>query len=164
MPTGYTAGIIDGSIKTFEQYAKTCVRAFGAAIHMRDDSLSEEYVPREPGDYHLNALNRAKKQLNQSKKMTDTKIIKDRKKYLEDGKIHFEKEIVKINNNCIKMNTFMKKVDTYKPPTKEHYEIKKFMKEQLELTITQDGDPEYYETELNNIKEELKNINPIQIR
>ena len=80
MPTGYTAGIIDGSIKTFEQYAKTCVRAFGAAIHMRDDSLSEEYVPREPGDYHLNALNRAKKQLNQSKKMTDTKIIKDRNK------------------------------------------------------------------------------------
>lgn len=37
MPTGYTAGIIDGKINTFRDFALVCVKAFGAAIHMRDE-------------------------------------------------------------------------------------------------------------------------------
>ena len=46
MPTGYTHGIIDGDITTFEQFAERCSRAF--LIHMRDDSSDAEYKKREP--------------------------------------------------------------------------------------------------------------------
>ena len=41
MPTGYTAGILEGKIKTFPEFAKICMRAFGAAIHMRDNGLCQ---------------------------------------------------------------------------------------------------------------------------
>lgn len=37
MPTGYTAGVEDGSITTLAQFAMTCARAFGALIDMRDE-------------------------------------------------------------------------------------------------------------------------------
>ena len=30
MPTGYTAGIIDGKTETFQDFEKQCMRAFGA--------------------------------------------------------------------------------------------------------------------------------------
>ena len=43
MPTGYTAEILNGEIKTFPEFAKKCARAFGAMIHMRDDSLDATY-------------------------------------------------------------------------------------------------------------------------
>lgn len=52
MPTGYTAGILDGEINTFEEFAKTCMRAFGATIHMRDEPLSKTYEPEKTSDYH----------------------------------------------------------------------------------------------------------------
>ena len=35
MPTGYTAGIIDGTTKDFKEYAKHCERAF--MIHLREE-------------------------------------------------------------------------------------------------------------------------------
>ena len=43
MPTGFTAGILDGKINSFREFALVCVRAFGAAAHMRDDGLNIEY-------------------------------------------------------------------------------------------------------------------------
>ena len=47
MPTGYTAGIADGTITNFEQYALRCIRAFGATMHLRDESLEHEYEPKK---------------------------------------------------------------------------------------------------------------------
>ena len=45
MPTGYTAGIIDGKTETFQEFAKQCMRNFGACIHMRDENMGKEYEP-----------------------------------------------------------------------------------------------------------------------
>lgn len=46
MPTGYTAGIIDGKIKDFKEFAKLCSRAF--IVHLRDEPINSEYKKREP--------------------------------------------------------------------------------------------------------------------
>ena len=51
MPTGYTEGIIDGKTETFQDFAKQCMRAFGATIHMRDEDMEAEITPRTPSDY-----------------------------------------------------------------------------------------------------------------
>ena len=40
MPTGYTAGIEDGTIATLREYALVCARAFGACISLRDEPLT----------------------------------------------------------------------------------------------------------------------------
>lgn len=54
MPTGYTVGIADGKITTFEQYAMTCARAFGALVMMRDDPFDAP-IPEEikVADYYV---------------------------------------------------------------------------------------------------------------
>jgi len=41
MPTGYTAEIYEGEKEvTFEKFALTCARAFGACITIRDEPMS----------------------------------------------------------------------------------------------------------------------------
>ena len=57
MPTGYTAGILDGTVKDFNEFAKKCSRAF--MIHLRDEPFDSEYKKREPSDYHSKNLKEA---------------------------------------------------------------------------------------------------------
>ena len=77
MPTGYTAGIIDGEITTFEQFAIQCTRAFGATIHMRDNPLDSPYEPRTPSDHYVNSLQSQREKLEETKTMTDEAIVQD---------------------------------------------------------------------------------------
>lgn len=79
MPTGYTEGIMNGKITTFPQFAKLCMRAFGATIHLRDESLDSEYEPRVPSDYHSKEIERAKKNIIDAKKLSDEEIIDSKK-------------------------------------------------------------------------------------
>ena len=61
--TGYTAGIFDGRIQTFEQFALVCARAFGWLSSMREESLSAPLPERiEPDQYYASeaAESRAK--------------------------------------------------------------------------------------------------------
>ncbi len=62
MPTGYTADIAKGI--TFQQYAWSCARAFGALVMMRDEP-SDAPIPEAftPSDYHVKALAEARAKL-----------------------------------------------------------------------------------------------------
>mgnify|MGYP006968334690 FL=1 len=55
MPTGFTLPIYDGKDITFEQFANSCLRAFGISVHWgyRTD-IGDYEVPDkiEPSDYH----------------------------------------------------------------------------------------------------------------
>jgi hypothetical protein len=61
MPTGYTAGILDGKINTFPEFATECMKAFGACIHMRDDDISTTYRPRKVDDYYIKKIKEIKR-------------------------------------------------------------------------------------------------------
>ena len=63
MPTGYTGYIVDGDITEFKDFAKLCMRACGATIHMRDEPTDKEYEPRTPSDYHLTSISRAENRI-----------------------------------------------------------------------------------------------------
>ncbi len=80
MPTGYTAGIIDGTTTTFQQFAKQCIRNFGATIHMRDEPSDVEYIERIPSDFHTKAIEEA----NKFRESMRTKAIKDLKYHNEE--------------------------------------------------------------------------------
>lgn len=45
MPTGYTAGVVDGTVTDLKTFALTCARGMGALIMMRDEPMDAE-VPR----------------------------------------------------------------------------------------------------------------------
>lgn len=164
MPTGYTAGIIDGTTETFQDFAKQCMRAFGATIHMRDESMNKEYEPRTPSDYHIKALAKAKEKLKQAEIFTDAELIEMRTKELEESKKHHLESIAKTKVTRAKLEEFLSKAIEFKVPTPEHEGLKNFMVEQLKSTIDFDGKTDYHDKALPEIEMELKNIDANQIR
>lgn len=164
MPTGYTAGIIDGKIKTFQEFAKHCMRAFGATIHMRDESMDKEYEPMTPSDYHTKAVEEAKERLKQAETLTDAELIEMRTKKLEKSKKYHLESIAKAKTVRAKLEKFLAQAIEFKAPTPEHEGLRKFMIEQLQSTIDFDGKTDYHDEALAEIQMELKNIDAKQIR
>jgi hypothetical protein len=164
MPTGYTAGILDGEINTFEEFAKTCMRAFGATIHMRDEPLSKTYEPEKTSDYHKRAISKKKKELDDFLKLSDEELIEQDKISINTSIDYCVKEILKRKLNLIKLNNIIIQVKEWEPPTSEHQEFKNFMINQLDQTIRYDCDCNYYKKELKRLKKKLTNLKAEDIR
>lgn len=164
MPTGYTAGILDGKINSFPQFAKQCMRAFGATIHMRDDDMDMEYQERTPSDSHTKALVTAKQSLYDAKHLPDEVIVANKKKELEESKQYHLKNIEEAKVNFKKMNEILKEINEWQPPTSEHTGIKDFMADQITQTINFDCKTKYHDEALDNIELELLSLNAKQVR
>lgn len=164
MPTGYTYGIIDGTITSFPQFAKQCIRAFGAAIHMRDDDGKEEYRERVPSDHHKKELKRAKNDLKNAQKLPDDLLVKAKIKELEVTRIRKRKYLEESIINEQRLTKMLNEVRSWTPPTTEHEGIKKFMIEQLESTIDFDCNSRDYNNDIVKIDSEISNANAIEIR
>ena len=57
MPTGYTAGVVDGTVTELRDFAMICARALGVCITMRDDPAGTPIPERfEPSPYHAEKI------------------------------------------------------------------------------------------------------------
>jgi hypothetical protein len=133
MPTGYTADIKDGI--TFEQFAMTCARAFGACIALRDEPMGTEIPEFEPSDYHAMAHQRAREELARLHVMTDAESEASAlKAYLDECERRAtrmrDQEALKANYEAM-----LSKVMAWTPPSKEHVGLRDFMREQIEQSI-----------------------------
>jgi hypothetical protein len=155
MPTGYTAGIIDGEITTFPQFAKKCMRAFGATMHMRDDSLDEEYTPQKVDDFYYENLEKSKAKLKEVMDATDEEILKIHEDEVMPTMDYHKVEMNKETKNKEIIEKLYQEVEQWNPPTPEHEGIKMFMKEQLSKTMEYDAVPKYHKDELNRLIEEI---------
>lgn len=164
MPTGYTAGIIDGKITTFQQFAKLCMRAFGATIHMRDEDLGIEYTPDKPSDYYPKEIAKTKKKISALEVATDKKLVADYKKELATSKAYHLNSIEKAKANKKTLEKMLAEVNAWQPPTAEHIGLKDFMIQQLTSTINYDGSTKYHEAALVEISDKLSSIKPDSIR
>jgi hypothetical protein len=164
MPTGYTAGILDGKITTFPQFAKKCMRAFGATIHMRDDAMDAEFKERTPSEYHLKNIEQSKLSLKAAQSFSDELIISNKIKELEDSKQYHLKSIEKVKSDFVKLNSILKDVNAWNPPTSEHTGIKDFMADQISQTINLDCKTKYHDEALASIELKLLTINANSIR
>lgn len=164
MGTGYTNGILNGDIKSFKQFATQCIRAFGGAIHMRDDAWNAEYRPDVVDDYYIKQANEYKTKIKKLQKMSDKEILVSKRKELTEDRDRYLKYINERKENFKKLQEYLDQAKQYEPPTPEHEGIKEFMIQQLTDTIKWDSDTSYFENELKNINEELEHIDPIQIR
>ena len=72
MPTGYTAGVVDGSVTTLREFALQCARGMGATIMMRDDPMDAPIPARfEPQtDYQDKRIAASRERLAELKAMT----------------------------------------------------------------------------------------------
>ena len=136
MPSGYTHILQEGA--GFKKFAKRCLRAFGASIHMRDEPMDKEVEPATPSTYHKEQLEAEKKELekaaNLSHKAIKKLIIAQWKRDKERAEEYLEKELKVLKN----YEDALKEAKAYQPPTPEHENYKKFMIEQIEESIEWD--------------------------
>ena len=164
MPTGYTAPILEGKITNFKDYAKLCMRAFGATIHMRDESLETEYVKRTPDNYHTNSLKKYQERFDELTNMSDEELFNEKTSEIKKNIEYRKQKFIEENDNRLKLLSILEDVDKWKPPTEEHQGIKKFMREQITETLKYDAEPKYHELQIKEYEEKLGNINVSEIR
>lgn len=164
MATGYTYRIVSGEITTFPEFAKICMRAFGACMHMKEDSLDKDYEEDKPSDYHVKQIETSQRELNRIRTLSDEQIIEEERKKLEDENKYWVDSLQKserVKKTTLKM---IEDCEKWTPPTDEHREYKKFMLEQLRTVLLHDCDISYAVTHLEKLDIELKNINPAVVR
>lgn len=164
MSTGYTEGIIDGEIETFEEYAKTCMRAFGATIHMRDDPMSKEWEPVEPSNYYKEKIEDIKTEIFETLQKTEKELKRNKVDALQTSIENSKKRIQEKKETLIRLNMMLNQVKEWEPPTDDHIEFKKFMISQIEKTIDWDTDIDFYIKDIEESKEKLKNIDNLNIK
>lgn len=143
MPTGYTAGILNNEINTFEEFAMECAKAFGACITLRDNPNSDIPEKFEYDTYYLDALNKAKKEFEKLRCLNDDEIKIAAETDYRQRLNFWEERQERKRKDKIKLQALLNEVLDWVPPTEDHTKLKFFMIDQLEKTISFDCDNSY---------------------
>lgn len=132
MPTGYTAGIYDGSITSFEEYALQCARAFGACITLRDEELTSDIPEFKPSDYHLKKIREIENERITLENTLDALLQLQLDKEHEDRVSSYHNWEKENRLRFERYEAMLVKARAYKAPTSEHVEYAKFLVSQIE--------------------------------
>lgn len=133
MPTGYTAGIEDGTITTVKQFALICARAFGATIMQRDDPLNGELKIPQASPFYKELAEKSLKILNDFQ----SKTLDEQIQYVIDK--NYESQMAahesynQLNEREHAYKRLRDKVELWCPPSPDHAALKQFMLEQIDL-------------------------------
>ena len=144
MPTGYTAAIKDGL--TFEQFAMSCARAFGACISLRDESGGGEKIPErfEPSDYHQRKLAEAQQELALIEAMTPYECEQSAATDYLSAEGARQRQLRDMEDLRQKYDQMLDAVNEWVPPSADHRELRTFMRDQIEQSSKFDCDTEFY--------------------
>jgi hypothetical protein len=137
MPTGYTASVAEGKL-TAREYLLSCSRAFGALIHLRDESFDSPIVMREESTYHRDRLRVLNAELEEFNALTvEEAQAKMNAEY--DAALRYYAERVD-ENKTTKQNyeDMLAQVEKWNPPTPEHNGLKEFAISQIKESLAFD--------------------------
>jgi len=164
MPTGYTHKLCNGTQTSFKEFATGCMRAFAACTHIKDAPTDKEYEPMIASDYHKKALVEARQEMAKLSMTSDSSLLYQKREEIKNSITHCIEPIAEaliVKNRLVDMQC---KVNAWMPPTADHYNFKKFMLRQLQITISSDGQS-YREKDLLGLREiNLDEIDPSEIR
>jgi hypothetical protein len=147
MPTGYTDDLCTKEV-SFQDFALTCARAFGACVMLRDEPLSPKIPKFKPSSYHKKELARLNKKLERLQYAQETVLKREFAKVKAKNISYFKSKIEDVAQTKARLEKMLEKVAAYNPPSAEYIEYKNFMREQLISAIDFDGNDEYYLKEL----------------
>lgn len=156
MPTGYTAKLMEQG-EEFDKFVLRCARAFGALIMMRDDPMDSP-IPEEftSNDWYAKRVEEKSKELSRLRAMTSAERIAYGKKVLSDKKDQLEEMEARENIENERLIAMRDKVLAWALPSPDHEGLKKFMIEQLTMSV---HDTKYIQGEL----EKLATTTPLQL-
>lgn len=134
MPTGYTADIAKGI--SFEQYALSCARAFGALVMMRDEP-SDAPIPEAftPSDYHATALADARAKLAELQTMNGEALLAAHSAAVKADEARNAEYAREKADLRAKYEAMLVQAKAYKAPSPDHEEYARFMVAQIEQSI-----------------------------
>jgi len=159
MPTGYTAGVMEGTVTSFEEFARQCMRAF--VMHMRDDPWDTPYEAAKPSDYYQRETKVLTEEIAQLKKTDEDALWALAKTQMEasiKNYVLYIKESRVQNNRLDKM---LVKVKAFVPPTEEHAHIRDFMVSQLSISFKK---THYFLDSIKELKKTIKAGMPIDYK
>jgi len=136
MPTGYTAKIAEGI--SFEEFAMSCARAFGALITMRDEPAGAEIPKFKPSEYHTKALSEKRDLLKRLEGMSEEYAEESALRSYKTRITEWNKRMKEYADLRVKYETMLEKVISWEPPSSDHVEMKKFMQDQINESIKHD--------------------------
>jgi hypothetical protein len=115
MPTGYTAGVQDGTITDFRTFALRCARAFDATIMQRV----------EP--FYVKNVEEARARVAELSAMTDAEAEAAHQRALN----HYVERQYQNDVEQARYRVMIESVEAWTPPTPDHQGLKDFMLKQL---------------------------------
>lgn len=144
MPTGYTADIVAGKEETFEQFIMKCARAFDALFSLQDAPLDAPIPDTiEPSNYYICKAKTLVIELEELRQMSPEGVQEEADRTYDRDVCSYGDEIRKRSNLLLRLNALLEQVWAWRPPTKGHEGLKKFMTDQLAQTIRWDCSTEY---------------------
>lgn len=132
MPTGYTAGVADGTTTTFTAFALTCARAFGATLDMRDLPLDAVIPERfEPSDHHSRGIAEAKLELARLRALSPGDAQREMQQEHSRDMARWRQRSAEDAVKRVRYQVMLDAVATTAPPTPEHTKFWEFMRGQL---------------------------------
>lgn len=134
MATGYTYGVVDGTVTSVREFALGCSRAFGALIQFRDDNSNREILNIPLDHYHEEELLAAQQALDAynalSKDEQRAIIFADHARQCKDRQAFRERVI--LENQRIDEMLFALSFGLRARPGEDLVGLWKFMTQQLE--------------------------------
>lgn len=135
MPTGYTAGVADGTVTEFKDYALMCARNFGACIMLRDEPLSSVIPEFQPSSWNEGQLEATRKEYEKWCEMIMEERLALYHREIEEKKKRNAAYRQEVAEKKERYSAMLEKAKKFNPPTAEHREYAKFIVEQLEESI-----------------------------
>ncbi len=154
MPSSFTQELTKRNLD-FPSFALLCTRAMGVCIMMRDDDLSAP-IPQEfkPQNYHKKALAKAVVKLAKLRALKGDQQTawgkRHRKKALASTRGYAVRED---NDDTLKIyGDMLVQVEAWKPPTKDHEPLQRFMIDQLKQSMRFDNHADYWQGEVAKLE------------
>ena len=141
MATGYTQQIINGEVKTPKEFLHLCLRNFGVCYSMRDEPLNSQRDYTESIkkwnqssiDYHINALENAKKEYERITNLSDDDLYKRYVKEFTNNRKYCQKELDNIMNHNATYKLFYDAIKNWNCSA-EFNNIKDFALNQIDIS------------------------------
>lgn len=151
MPSGYTEGILSGTINDLNDFIWTCARGFGAFITQKDNIDEPPILKEKPNPYYKNKIKQLLNEQQKYNEYTDNDWQSTYLKYIEDQLKDIDDNIKEKIESKEKYENILNQVKEWIPPNENFHELKSFMINQIEESIDFDCDTSFWQERKNKI-------------
>lgn len=151
MPSGYTEGILSGTINDLNDFIWMCARGFGAFITQKDNIDEPPILKEKPNPYYKNKIKQLLNEQQKYNEYTDNDWQKEYFKYIEDQLKDIDDNIKEKIESKEKYENILNQVKEWIPPNENFHKLKSFMINQIEESIDFDCNTSFWQERKNKI-------------